>query len=358
MPRLFGNEININKGNPRSVLRMQRKQEELKQKIEDIKNIDVVAFFEKYVSKKVLKTPQQHNYHLVDPSPWPLLSSLGAFGITSSAVAYFHYYEGSERSFILSLIVLISSAFFWWRDVIREGTFLGHHTKVVQRGLKLGMILFIISEVMFFFSFFWSYFHSSIAPTIEIGSVWPPYGIHVLHTWKVPLLNTAILVLSGFTITWVHHSIILYDRDQSLLGFFITISLAFLFTIYQGCEYLEADYNISDGIYGSVFYMSTGFHGFHVIIGTIFIIVCAFRMFAFHFSGKHHVGFECAAWYWHFVDVVWLILFICVYWWGNNISNVKSTYMPSNIREDLSIFAMNTLPSLNQYNTLDFIPTL
>jgi cytochrome c oxidase subunit 3 len=204
----------------------------------------------------------------------------------------------------------------WWRDVIIEGTFEGHHTQAVQKGLRLGVILFIASEVMFFFSFFWAFFHSSLAPTPEIGSVWPPLGIETIDAWGIPLLNTIILLTSGATITWAHHAIIVGSRQNILYSLILTISLAIFFTFIQAFEYIESSFTISDSVYGTTFFLLTGFHGIHVIVGTIFIIVGTFRTIKHHFTKQNHFGFEAAAWYWHFVDVVWLFLFIVVYWWG------------------------------------------
>jgi len=186
---------------------------------------------------------------------------------------------------------------------------------VVQKGLKMGMVLFIVSEVLFFFAFFWAFFHSSLAPAVQIGSVWPPVGISVFDPWGIPLLNTLILLLSGLTITYTHHGLLLGYKDVVKDGFLFTLLLAFLFTFFQGYEYLNAAFSISDGIYGSTFYLATGFHGFHVLIGTLFILVCFLRRG--QFTVDHHVGFEAAAWYWHFVDVVWLFLFVTIYWWGS-----------------------------------------
>ena len=269
-----------------------------------------------------LSVKARHSFHLVDPSPWPFLASIGALGLTLGGVLYFHSFIIGSYVLLLGLFTVISVAIVWWRDVIRESTFEGYHTKEVQIGLRYGMMLFIISEVMFFSAFFWAFFHSSLAPTIEIGSIWPPYGIDVFSPWAVPLLNTFILLLSGATITWGHHAILIGNYRQGIQAFYCTIYLAILFTVIQGCEYIEANFCISDGIYGSTFFMATGFHGFHVIIGTTFIIVCFIRHLKFHFSGHHHFGFEAAAWYWHFVDVVWLFLFVTIYWWGNSGSDV------------------------------------
>lgn len=214
------------------------------------------------------------------------------------------------------LVLVVLLMIIWWRDVIREATFEGHHTLVVQKGLRYGMLLFIVSEIMFFFAFFWAFFHSSLAPTIEIGSIWPPEGIHPFNPKEIPLLNTIILLTSGATVTWAHHSILLGKKFEAVYGLIATVLLAILFTALQAFEYSEAAFNISDGIYGSTFFMATGFHGFHVIIGTLFLTVCLFRLINNHFTILHHFGFEAAAWYWHFVDVVWLFLFVSIYWWG------------------------------------------
>tara|TARA_A100001037_G_C14793441_1_gene475653 strand:- start:31 stop:660 length:630 start_codon:yes stop_codon:yes gene_type:complete len=206
--------------------------------------------------------------------------------------------------------------FVWWRDIIRESTYQGHHTTTVQAGLKSGMVLFIVSEIMFFLAFFWAFFHSSLAPTIEIGAVWPPKGIDVLNPWEIPFLNTVILLTSGATVTWAHHAILAGQKTQGMVSLAATIILAAIFTGFQVIEYIEAPFTITDGIYGSTFFMATGFHGFHVFIGTIFLFICLLRLNANQFSTHQHFGFEAAAWYWHFVDVVWLFLFVAIYWWG------------------------------------------
>jgi len=263
---------------------------------------------------------KRHNFHLVDPSPWPLMASIALLGLALGSGMSFHKFVEGVIIAKIGLFLLLFTAFLWWRDVVREGTFEGQHTFGVQKGLRYGMVLFIVSEVMFFFAFFWAFFHSSLAPTIEIGSVWPPVDIHVFNPWRVPLLNTIILLLSGATITWSHHAIVAGNFEQAKVTMAITIFLAIFFTELQGVEYVEADFNISDGVYGSTFYLATGFHGFHVIVGTLFITVCLFRHMSYHFSRTHHFGFEAAAWYWHFVDVVWLFLFISIYWWGNTLS--------------------------------------
>nr|YP_009317239.1 cytochrome c oxidase subunit 3 [Palpitomonas bilix]BAV82407.1 cytochrome c oxidase subunit 3 [Palpitomonas bilix] len=264
--------------------------------------------------KKLSK--QQHPFHMVDHSPWPLLTAFAAFSLVFGLVFYMHKYEGGFFALMLSLGSLLLCMALWWRDVIREATFNGDHTVKVQKHLALGMLLFITSEVMFFVAFFWAFFHMSLAPSIEVGGVWPPKGIEVLNAWEVPLLNTIILLSSGATTTWAHAAILANKKQQGIIALIITVVLAAIFTAFQGYEYIHASFTIADGIYGSTFYMATGFHGFHVIIGTIFLSVCLVRLLKDHFTEDHHFGFEAAAWYWHFVDVVWLFLFVSIYYWG------------------------------------------
>jgi len=261
---------------------------------------------------------QKHPFHLVDPSPWPIFGSLAAFMTTTGAVAYMHGYFGGGYAFSFGIISLLYTMFVWWRDVIRESTFEGHHTLTVQTGLRYGVILFIVSEVMFFLAFFWAFFHSSLAPSIEIGAIWPPRGIAVLDPWEVPFINTIILLTSGASVTYSHHAILAGQRMQGVYSLVITVLLAGFFTVLQIIEYLEAPFTISDSVYGSTFFLATGFHGFHVFVGTIFLAVCLFRLVKHHFTKHHHIGFEAASWYWHFVDVVWLFLFVSIYWWGGS----------------------------------------
>jgi cytochrome c oxidase subunit 3 len=272
--------------------------------------------FFSYLKALTLKHLQKHRFHLVTPSPWPLYSSISTFVLLVSVVSYVHRYEGGGRGIFLGLLLLLVSMFVWWRDVIRESTWQGHHTVIVQRGLRMGFVLFIVSEVMFFFSIFWAFFHSSLSPAIELGSIWPPIGIEVLDPWKIPALNTLILLMSGLTITLAHHGIIA-KTGLTHWGFLVTVVLAVFFTALQVFEYINASFDIADGVYGSTFFLATGFHGFHVFIGTCFITVCWIRYALGHFNSAHHVGFESAAWYWHFVDVVWLFLFVTIYWWGS-----------------------------------------
>nr|QKJ80214.1 cytochrome c oxidase subunit III [Florometra sp. BMK-2020] len=257
----------------------------------------------------------QHSYHLVDQSPWPIIASLGALISTVGLVLWFHGFSFFIVFLGLSSLILVS--IFWWRDVIRESTFQGNHTSSVGVGLRFGMMLFICSEVLFFFAFFWAFFHSSLAPSVELGVCWPPNGITPLDPFLVPLLNTSVLLASGVTITWSHHSILEGNWFNAIQGLFFTVLLGLYFTALQAWEYYDAPFTISDSVYGSTFFVATGFHGLHVIIGTTFLIVCFFRMVFYHFSNLHHFGFEAAAWYWHFVDVVWLFLYISIYWWGS-----------------------------------------
>jgi cytochrome c oxidase subunit 3 len=266
---------------------------------------------------QITKNIQKHSFHLVDPSPWPLIASASALMLTFGSVMFMHGYWGGSFLYKLGFLMILFIMFCWWRDVIREGTVEGQHTSSVQNGLKLGMLLFIASEIMFFFAFFWAFFHCSFNPSPAIGGIWPPAFIVILDPWKIPLLNTFLLLSSGASVTWAHHAIIVGSKFQAMVALIVTILLAMIFTSYQILEYYTAPFSIADGIYGSTFYMATGFHGFHVFVGTCFLTVCLFRLYFNHFTREHHFGFEAAAWYWHFVDVVWLFLFITIYWWGS-----------------------------------------
>nr|YP_009503078.1 cytochrome c oxidase subunit III [Anomalurus pelii]ASM91417.1 cytochrome c oxidase subunit 3 [Anomalurus pelii] len=260
-------------------------------------------------------THQTHPYHMVNPSPWPLTGALSAFLLTSGLALWFHF--NLTTVLIMGMLANLMTMYQWWRDVVRESTYQGHHTFNVQKGLRYGMILFIISEVLFFTGFFWAFYHSSLAPTHDLGGSWPPTGIIPLNPLEVPLLNTSVLLASGVSITWAHHSLMQENRTQMIQALSITIILGLYFTLLQTSEYFETPFTISDGIYGSTFFMATGFHGLHVIIGSTFLIVCLLRQLTYHFTSQHHFGFEAAAWYWHFVDVVWLFLYVSIYWWGS-----------------------------------------
>ncbi|KAF6155993.1 hypothetical protein GIB67_030081, partial [Kingdonia uniflora] len=262
------------------------------------------------------KEAQRHSYHLVDPSPWPISGSLGALATTVGGVMYMHSHFWGGSLLSLGALFILYTMFVWWRDVVRESTFEGHHTAVVQLGPRYGSIPFIVSEVMFFFAFFRAFSHSSLAPTVEIGGIWPPSGIGVLDPWEIPFLNTPILPSSGAAVTWAHHAILAGKDKRAVFALLATVLMALVSTGFQAMEYYQAPSTISDSIYGSTFSLATGFHGFHVIIGTLFSIVCGIRQWKGHLTKEHHVGFEAAAWYWHFVDVVWLFLFVSIYWWG------------------------------------------
>ena len=255
-----------------------------------------------------------HPYHLTEQRPWPIIGRRGILFITTGSILYFHF---SYRYILITgFILTIRIRIIWWRDIIREASFQGLHTTKVQIRLKYGMILFIISEILFFFSFFWAFFHSRLVPTTEIGSIWPPEGINPLNPLAIPLLNTLTLLSSGITITWAHHSIITRKKSQRLQGLTYTIILGIFFTLLQAFEYQDSPFTIADSIYGSTFFVATGFHGLHVLIGTTFLIVCLTRLTLNHFTNTHHIGFETRSWYWHFVDIVWLFLYTCIYWWG------------------------------------------
>ena len=255
-----------------------------------------------------------HPFHLVNYSPWPLTGALGAFCLVSGLVKWFHQLNLSL--FLIGTLITLLTIYQWWRDVCQEGTLQGLHTYAVTLGLRWGIILFIVSEIFFFIRFFCAFFHRSLSPTIELGAIWPPLGISPFNPFQVPLLNTAILLRSGVTVTWAHHSLIENNHSQITQRLFFTILLGIYFSILQGYEYIEASFSIAEAAYGSTFYMATGFHGLHVIIGTTFLTICLIRHINNHFSSTHHFGFEAAAWYWHFVDVVWLFLYISIYWWG------------------------------------------
>lgn len=255
-----------------------------------------------------------HPFHLVNYSPWPLTGAIGTITTVSGLIQWFHQYN--LILFFIGNIIILLTIFQWWRDISREGTFQGLHTLAVTLGLRWGIILFIVSEIFFFISFFWAFFHRSLSPTIELGIIWPPIGILPFNPFHIPLLNTSILLASGVTVTWAHHSLIEKNHSQALQSLFFTVILGIYFSILQAYEYIESPFTIADNIYGSTFFIATGFHGLHVLIGTSFLLICLIRHINNHFSNKHHFGFEAAAWYWHFVDVVWLFLYISIYWWG------------------------------------------
>lgn len=269
-----------------------------------------------------------HPYHLVEPSKWPIVGATGAFFMMLGLVVFLHsdtFGAGLEPTFdkiglwviLPGVIIVMMTMVGWWRTVIDEATVQKLHTNFVQLGLRYGMALFIASEVMFFSAFFWAFFDASLYPKEAIGFVWPPAGLTVFEPFDLPLLNTVILLTSGFTVTWAHHDIREGNMKHATRMLGITVGLGFLFTLLQAWEYAHAPFAFSGGIYPSTFFLATGFHGFHVIVGTIFLAVCWIRCAKGHFEADHHFGFEAAAWYWHFVDVVWLFLFTFVYVWSS-----------------------------------------
>lgn len=259
---------------------------------------------------------QAFPYHLVEPSPWPLLVSFALFSTAIGAVMSFHGYPYGTLLLELGSLITVSGMLLWFRDVTVEATMQGKHTSKVVKGLVIGIVLFIISELFAFLSIFWAYFHSSLSPAIEIGGIWPPQGITALNPFAIPLLNTFLLLSSGAFVTFGHHALIKGDRSNAILATFITILLAIVFTGLQYYEYSEAAFTMSDSVFGSSFFASTGLHGIHVIVGTIFIVVGLSRIINYHLTDTHHQGHEAGIYYWHFVDVVWLFLFLCVYYWA------------------------------------------
>jgi cytochrome c oxidase subunit 3 len=263
---------------------------------------------------------KQHDFHILEPSKWPAIAAFSLFVLPIGALMFIHEKPFGGAVMAIGFLMVFYVMFGWWRDVTREGA---HHTSAVQMGLRLGMALFILSEVMFFFAFFFSYFKAAIEPVGLLDGVWvvaegifPPKGVVTFDPWDIPLLNTLILLLSGTTVTWAHYALLQNNRQDVIRGLTATVALGVTFTALQAYEYGHAVFGFKDGIYSTNFYMATGFHGFHVIIGTIFLAVCLVRAGKGELTEKNHLGFEFAAWYWHFVDVVWLFLFTFVYVWG------------------------------------------
>lgn len=250
----------------------------------------------------------------VQTSFWPFLVSLRLFTLTSNIVIWFRF-KVSVMNVVFAIFITTVIAFLWWKDFSRE-RIIGYHTHKLEFRLRIRILLFILSEVCFFFSFFWAFYDASIAPTIDIGIMWPPKGIMPLSVYSVPLLNTVILLTRGITVTWAHHALINNFYNKSLYGLIVTVLLGAYFIVIQWVEYNEASFSMADGVYGSTFFMATGFHGIHVSIGALFLLYVAVNVFQGKLLYNHHFRFEAAAWYWHFVDVVWLFLFLSVYWWG------------------------------------------
>lgn len=251
----------------------------------------------------------------VQCSFWPLISSLVLFSLLSNTVLWIRL-KISIYPVLFSLFLTVTIMFSWWNDVMNE-SLIGYHTHKLEISLRIAMLLFILSEVFFFLSFFWAFYDSSLAPRVELGMVWPPKSVSPLSVYSVPLLNTIILLSRGITVTWAHHSLINNFFNKTFISLFVTVLLGVYFLFIQWIEYNEAMFSIADGVYGRTFFMATGFHGIHVIIGTTFLFYVLVSLLKGSLLWNHHFSFEAAAWYWHFVDVVWLILFISVYWWGS-----------------------------------------
>jgi len=284
-------------------------------------------------------TGKPHPYHLVRPNIWPLISAFAGGFFALMMVMYFPSYRealqagGTELPMpwgpMLGVTAIMICMFFWWKDVIYESVVERAHTKIAEVGLRYGMTLFIASEVMFFFAFFWAFFSASLFPTEAIGYVWPPVNIHTIPAFDLPFLMTMILLLSGCTVTWAHHAILKGDNKNAVKALGFTVLLGIFFLGFQVYEYATAHFGFTEGIFASTFFMATGFHGFHVLVGTVFLFVCYRRAKKGHFTPERHFGFEAAAWYWHFVDVVWLFLFISVYWWGSEIGMDHTALHPA-----------------------------
>lgn len=278
----------------------------------------------------IFNTKPSHFWHLVNPSPWPLVVAFSSLNTFMGLVLTFMGAKTGLIVYICGFFFLVCSTTCWFEEIVSEAKINGTLTEEVKLGLKLGMLLFIVSEIMFFFAFFWAYYSAGLAPSAELGGYWPPRALQIFDVYGIPFSNTLILLLSSVFVTWTHHELVvkhkIFSKENRVTSFkrkwdglaslFIAIGLAFLFTFCQFREYISAGFYIADGVYASCFFMATGFHGFHVILGTIFLMASFFRLLFFHFTEESHLGLEFAIWYWHFVDVVWLFLFISIYWWG------------------------------------------
>jgi len=270
-------------------------------------------------------TGKPHPFHLVQPSIWPITGAFAAGLLAIGAILFMHPTKignvsvGGLYGVFLGLIAVASVMFVWWKDIIKEAVIEKAHSPVTKVGLRYGMALFIASEVMFFVAFFWAFFSSALFPAEAIGFTWPPQGLHVVDPFDLPLLMTLILLLSGCTVTWAHHAILHNHNFDVIKGLGVSVMLGMSFLVFQIYEYGHTHFAFKDTVYAGAFFMATGFHGFHVFVGTVFLAVCYFRAQKGHFKPNDHFGFEAAAWYWHFVDVVWLFLFLAVYFWGNVI---------------------------------------
>ncbi len=266
-------------------------------------------------------------YHLVKPSVWPILGAFAAGLMVFGTVMFMHKMKIEIGSLsidlgtkwpLIGLVGVLAIMFVWWRDIIREAFVEKAHSPVTKIGLRYGMALFIASEVMFFAAFFWAYYQYALYPPEFINHLWPPADIKTFDPFEMPFMMTLILLLSGTTVTWAHHAALEGNQKDLVKALACTVALGFTFSCFQAFEYHHAQFTLKSGVFGSTFYMATGFHGLHVIIGTIFLAVCWWRAKQGQFTPDSHFGLEAAAWYWHFVDVVWLFLFVSVYWYGSH----------------------------------------
>lgn len=264
-----------------------------------------------------MKKYNRHLFHVLEPSLWPFFLASGLFFFVTGLAFAMHYIIYGYYIILIGMIVLLLTAIFWFLDISREAVIDGYHTRIVRNGLKLGFLFFIASEIMLFFGFFWAFFHSALSPSIELGSVWPPKGLNPITVFEFPLYNTFLLIISGFSVTWAHRGISIGSFKQAIDGLLLTIFLGLFFVILQGIEYYESTFNLSDGAYTCAFFLLTGLHGCHVIVGVVFLFFCFISLLYNHFLNNHYLRFVLAVWYWHSVDIVWILLFLTVYCWGS-----------------------------------------
>ena len=258
-------------------------------------------------------------YMLVENSIWPSTTAISALSLLLGSVMLFHMKIGGLELVIISLISLLISLYYWWKEVVIEGTYQGLHTQEVQKSLTLGFILFVVSEALIFFSFFFAYFYNALIPSVFVGGVWPPVGIETLDASAIPLLNTVILFMSGISVTASQHYIVAKNRKNAILYLLITVLLGLFFISLQYLEYKNSLFTISDSVYGASFFLLTGFHGFHVIIGVLFLLVSLIRLIVYHYSENHYLNATFASIYYHFVDVIWILLYAVIYCWGSGL---------------------------------------
>ena len=269
------------------------------------------------MNNKVRGYIQVHPFHLVSPSPWPIFTSFSLMNLAFTIAFNAHNYINNNYMIILNIVIILYVLTLWFKDVIAESTYLGNHTSVVKQGFTKGFYLFVISEIIIFGSLFWAYLHSSLNPTIDLGMQWPPMGIEAISPLELPLLNTIILLASGVTITYTHHALVNGNRNDTLYGFIYTTLLIVAFVILQYLEYKYATFTISDGVYGSTFFSLTGLHGLHMIMLTIMLLVCVYKVTSYDFTNNSHLFGETTILYLHVLDVLWIYIYIIYYWWGS-----------------------------------------